>query len=193
MKSKNGFTLIELLGVIVILAILVLISLTAVPRIITNATKNSYKNEINGMVSDLEKAFTDKMSKEVISTDSSTGCTTTDIYNITASDGKGYAYLCMTLSQLVNEQYIKKNLGQSYGGYIQMWVPDGSGATITFVNTTNGRYFVQGRMSEVSKSNFNASQTAYSGTEISKPTQSTACPTSCGTIPGDNIKNVQED
>ena len=192
MKKKNGFTLIELLGVIVILAILVLIAVPAITRIMTTANKNSFKNEANGMVSDLEKAFTEKMAKEVISTDSTTGCNTTNIYNITASDGKGYAYLCMTLNQLVNEQYIKKNLGQSYGGYIQMWVPDGSGATITFVNLTSGRYYVQGRMSEVSKSNFTASQTAYSGTEISKPTQSTECPTTCGTIPSESVMNAQD-
>ena len=192
MKKKNGFTLIELLGVIVILALLVLIAVPAITRIMTTSSKNSFKNETIGLVSDLEKAFALKMSKEVISTDSSTGCTTTDLYNITATDGKGYVYLCMTLNQLVSEQITKKNLGQSYGGYIQMWVPDGSGATITFVNVTEGRYFIQGRMSEVSKSNFTASQTAYSGGEISKPTQSTACPSSCSTIPSENIKNAQD-
>ena len=192
MRSKKGFTLIELLGVIVILALLVLIAVPAISRIMTTSTKNSFLNESRAFVSDLEKAFTMKMSKEVISTNSTTGCNTTDIYNVTASDGKGYVYLCMTLNQLVNEQYTKKNLGQSYGGYIQMWVPDGSGETITFVNLTEGRYFVQGRMSEVSKSNFTASQTAYSGSEISKPTQATQCPTSCGTIPSASIMNHQD-
>jgi len=192
MGKKKGFTLIELLGVIVILALLVLIAVPAITRIMTSATKNSFKNEVNGMVSDLEKAFTEKMSKEVISTGSNQGCSSTNVYNITASDGRGYAYLCMTLSDMVNEQFIKKNLGQSYGGYIQMWVPDGSGATITFVNVTNGRYFIQGRMTEVSKSDFTASQTAYGGSEVSKPTQATPCPSTCGTIPADSVTNLQD-
>ena len=192
MNNKKGFTLIELLGVIVILALLVLIAVPAITRIMTSATKNSFKNEINSIVSDLEKAFTEKMNKEVISVDNNQSCNTTNVYNITAKDGKGYAYLCMTLNDMVNEQFIKKNLGQSYGGYIQMWVPDGYGSTITFVNVTNGRYFVQGKMTEVSKSDFNASQTPYSGSEIQKPTQSTTCPSDCTSIPGDSVMNLQD-
>ena len=39
---------------------------------------------------------------------STTGCNTTNIYNITASDGKGYAYLCMTLNQLVRRSGIPR-------------------------------------------------------------------------------------
>ena len=192
MKNKKGFTLIELLAVIVILALLVLIAVPAVTRIMTSASKNSFKNEVTAMISDFNKAYTEKMNKEVISTGSTCDSSKTSVYNIT-SGGVGYSYMCMTLNDLVNEQVIKKNLGQSYGGYIQMWVPDsGQGQIITFANITNGRYFIQGRESEISKSDFSASQTAYSGNEIQKPTQEVKCPTDCGRIPASSVMNKQD-
>ena len=190
MRNKKGFTLIELLAVIVILALLVLVATPAITRIMTSSAKNSFKNEVSGMVSYMEDAFTEKMAKEVKSSNGN-NLDSTSIYNITASDGgasRGYAYLCMTLSQLQSEQYMKKNLGQSYGGYIQMWVPDGSGATITYVNVTNGRYFIQGRMSQVSGSDFTASQTPGEGVE--RPTQQTGCPKTASPIP--TVTNLQE-
>ena len=190
MKNKKGFTLIELLAVIVILALLVLVATPAITRIMTSSSKNSFKNEVIGMVSNMEDAFVEKMGKEVKSSTGSVSENSTSIYNITASyDGtsRGYAYLCMSLKQLLDEQYMNKNLGESYGGYIQMWVPDGDGSTITYVNITNGRYFIQGRMTEVSSSDFTASQT--SGEGIEKPTSITECPTDASQIP--NVVNVQ--
>ena len=191
MKKIKGFTLIELLAVIVILALLVLVATPAITRIMTSSTKSSFKNEVIGMVSYMEDAFTEKMAKEVKSSNGEVAANATNIYNITASDegtSRGYAYLCMTLKQLQDEQYMKKNLGESYGGYIQMWVPDGSGATITYVNITNGRYFLQGRMTEVSSSDFVASQTAGEG--VTKPTADVSCPTEATPIP--STINVQE-
>lgn len=191
MNNKKGFTLIELLAVIVILALLVLVATPAITRIMTSSAKSSFKNEVVGMVSYMEDAFTEKMAKEVKSSDGTVTSTATNIYNVTAeNDGisKGYAYLCMTLKQLQDEQYMKKNLGESYGGYIQMWVPDGSGATITYVNITNGRYFLQGRMSELTSSDFVASQT--SSPDVTKPTSDIECPTSATPIP--SAMNIQE-
>ena len=95
MRNKKGFTLIELLAVIVILALLVLVATPAITRIMTSSAKNSFKNEVSGMVSYMEDAFTEKMAKEVKSSNGN-NLDSTSIYNITASDGgasRGYAYL----------------------------------------------------------------------------------------------------
>ena len=190
-KNMKGFTLIELLAVIVILALLVLVATPAITNIMQSSAKSNFKNEVVSMVGYMETAFTEKSSKKVLSaTGTAVSNTETSIYNITTSDGKGYAYLCMTLDQLRDEQYMTKNLGETYGGYIQMWVPDFSGETIKFVNVTNGRYFLQGKMSFVSDDSFAASQTAYT-TGVSKPTAGVKCPADAK-IPSDDVKNAQE-
>lgn len=186
-KYKKGFTLIELLAVIVILALLVLIATPAITRIMTSSAKNSFKNEAVSVVGYMEDAFTEKMNKTVKATDTTTVSDDTLIWNV-STGGKGYAYLCMSLQQLLDQQYMKKNLGENYGGYVQMWVPDGTGSTITYVNLTNGRYFLQGKLSQISDSEFSASQSAYSGDLVKKPTSSTTCPTDAS-IPSDDAIN----
>ena len=197
MKKNKGFTLIELLAVIVILALLVLVATPAITNIMQSSAKSNFKNEVMGMVSNMETAFTEKMARKVISVsgetliDGTNTKLTTGIYNVSVG-GKGYAYLCMTLAQLRDEQYMNKNLGDTYGGYIQMWVPDFSGETITFVNTTNGRYFLQGKMNFVSDDRFVASQTAYSANRLDgksyKATANIECPTEAD-IPYNKVHN----
>ena len=189
MKNNKGFTLIELLAVIVILALLVLVATPAITNIMQSSAKSNFKNEVMGMVSNMETAFTEKMAKKVTAVTADTVTKTTGIFNVTTG-GKGYAYLCMTLKDLVDEQYMTKNLGDTYGGYIQMWVPDFSGATVVFVNVTNGRYFLQGKTSIISNDSHVASQTAAS-TGVDKPTASIECPTSAA-IPADTVVNLQE-
>ena len=142
----KGFTLIELLAVIVILALLVLVAMPAVTRIIDSSTKNSFKNEILGVAKNMETAYTDKWGKG--ETESDNTKVDTKIHTISITEGettKSYSYLCMTLANLNSEQYQKKNLGDKYGGYLQMFV--GDGVSITVINTTNGSYYMQGRSS----------------------------------------------
>ena len=195
MKNKNGFTLIELLAVIVILALLVLVATPAITNIMQSSAKSNFKNEVMGMVSNVSTAFTSKSAKKVISIDPTKDTITdlkTNIYNVTVG-GKGYAYLCMSLDDLVNEQYMSKSLGDTYAGYIQMWVPDFNGETITFVNVTNGRYFLQGRTSKISDDSFSASQSAVA-TGLTKPTyennKRTGCPNTYS-IPAESVLNPQ--
>ena len=186
LKYRMGFTLIELLAVIVILALLVLVATPAITRIMTNSQKNSFRNEAVSIVGYLEDAFTEKMNKKVKSTETTLVEDDSLIWNVSDKDNVGYAYLCMSLNQLLEQQYMKKNLGENYGGYVQMWVPDGKGETITYINLTNGRYFIQGKLSQISDSDYSASQSASS--KIKKPTQDITCPEDAA-IPDDDAIN----
>lgn len=191
--NRKGFTLIELLAVIVILALLVLIATPAITRIITNSTKASFKNEVGEISKNLDTAFAEKMNKTVKASSSAIVEDDTKVWNVKVN-GNDYAYLCMSLKQMVDEQYIKKNLGESYGGYLQMWVPDGNGKTIVFANVTNGRYFIQGKMSQISNNDYTPSQHATD--KITRPISSssdepTKCPTDAS-IPSDDVLNKKD-
>ena len=166
MKNKKGFTLIELLAVIVILAILVLLAMPAVTSIMESSGRNTFKNEILGVVKTMENAYTEKWGNgDIVSTFDDD----TKIHTVTKDD-KTYSYLCMSLKQLYDEQYIKKNLGDNYGGYIQMYVGDTD--TYTYINTTNGTYYMQGEYGALSASTYEPSKT-NNGTEV---TNATTCP-----------------
>ena len=60
-RKNNGFTLIELLAVIVILALLVLVAAPAVTDIMQKSAKSNFKNEVVGLVTQMENAYTSKM------------------------------------------------------------------------------------------------------------------------------------
>ena len=154
--------------------------------------RNLYKNTVEAMISDFSRAVTIKMGENNISSPENNRCATDNVYNITTSNSKEYYYMCMTLKQLYNEGYTRKNISQNEGGYIQMWIPTGTGEVITFVNVTNGKYYVQGYESNISKSNFISSENPYGGSEIEKPNSSTTCPQSCTIIPNSTITNIQE-
>ena len=179
MKKRKGFTLIELLAVIVILALLVLIAVPAVTRIMTSASKNNFKNEVVGMISDFNKAYTEKMNKDIGSGCDGKGTNGKKVTN----NGNGYLYLCMTLQEMVDEQIIKKNLG-SYDGYIQMWVPDNSGKVEVYASITNGKYFIQGRESKISENDYEPSQNSIEvNGKINKPGTNVSCPSLCNNPP----------
>ena len=172
MKSK-GFTLVELLAVIVILAILVLVATPAVTNMITKSSKNAFKSEILGIVKDFDKAYTEKVGLGVKNATSGSDLVGTSIYNVSIN-GKKYKYLCMTLKDLVDEQYTKKSLGNDYGGYIQTWVPDGAGDSLVFVNTTNTKFYLQGMTSRISDSEFVPTQSESKIVVV--PNKDTSCP-----------------
>ncbi|MBE6158776.1 MAG: type II secretion system protein [Firmicutes bacterium] len=194
MKKSKGFTLVELLAVIVILAVLVLVATPAVTSIMQRSQQNSFKNEMLNMVKEFNTAFTEKSGKKI---ETKTTLTTEDaaktaVYNVktTGTSAGSYKYLCMTLKDLVDEQYVKKDLGESYGGYIQMWVPN-TGEPIVFINTTNSAFYLQGKESQINSSEHIPSQDAVknapSGFE-SEPNKDTGCPTDFN-IPADTVIN----
>ena len=183
MKKSKGFTLVELLAVIVILAVLVLVATPAVTSIMQRSQQNSFKNEVLNMVKEFNTAFTEKSGKKIESKTTLTAADAakTAVYNVktTGTSAGSYKYLCMTLKDLVDEQYVKKDLGESYGGYIQMWVPN-TGEPIVFINVTNSAFYLQGKESQINSSDHIPSQDAVknapSGFE-SEPTKDTGCPT----------------
>ena len=195
MKKSKGFTLVELLAVIVILAVLVLVATPAVTSIMQRSQQNSFKNEMLNMVKEFNTAFTEKSGKKI---ETKTSLTTEDaaktaVYNVktTGTSAGSYKYLCMTLKDLVDEQYVKKDLGESYGGYIQMWVPN-TGEPIVYINVTNSAYYLQGKESQINSSDHIPSQdpikTAPWTEFTTEPVKDTGCPTNFN-IPADTAVN----
>ena len=166
MNSKKGFTLIELLAVIVILAILVLLAMPAVTNIMESSARTTFKNEMLSAAKIMETAYTEKWGNGDVTQDEGHD---TKIHTV-IQDGKTYSYLCMSLRELTEEQYMKKNLGNDYGGYLEMYVGDDE--TKTYLNTTNGKYYMQGYTSELSKNSYEPPKT-NNGTEV---TNETECP-----------------
>ena len=194
MKKSKGFTLVELLAVIVILAVLVLVATPAVTSIMRRSQQNSFKNEMLNMVKEFNTAFTEKSGKKIESktTLSAEDAAKTAVYNVktTGTSAGSYKYLCMTLKDLVDEQYVKKDLGESYGGYIQMWVPN-TGEPIVFINATNSAYYLQGKESQINSSEHIPSQDAVKNAPsgfVSEPDKDTGCPTDFN-IPADTVIN----
>ena len=156
--------------------------------------QSSFKNEILNIVKEFNTAFTEKSGKKI---EKKTTLTTTDaanaVYNVTTtgSDAGSYKYLCMTLSDLVEQQYIKKDLGEAYGGYIQMWVPN-TGEPIVFINVTNSAFYLQGRESHINKDEHIPSQDPIKNAPwegfVTEPDKDTGCPTIFN-IPADTVIN----
>ncbi len=176
LKKSKGFSLVELLVVAVILCILFIIFTPLVIRIMNNSKQKSFKNEIVAMLSDFDKAYTEKSQNS-----------RKYLYKVTVND-KSYFYLCMTLNDLVKEGYTNKNLNSSYGGYFQLWIAD-NGDKITFVNTTNGSIYLQGERNVITKSNFKA--THINSAAIDAPNSESKCPKK-DVIPDSSVYNEQD-
>lgn len=129
-KNNKGFTLIELLAVIVILAILILAVMPQVLTMMEKARQNSFKVEAQEFLNTAETAYTDKSLNN-------TGDVTIKTVTI---DSVQYRYLCMTLSNMVNEGYAKKTL-TNYSGVVEVFVPP-KGNAIYGINISNGSYVI---------------------------------------------------
>ena len=93
----------------------------------------------------------------------------------------------MTIEDLVKDGYSNKSLDNGYGGYIQTWIGNNDDV-ITFVNTTNGRYYFQGRLDVVSQPNFLPSKEYAEG--LDKVNANTKCPDDVN-LPDKNVYNIQ--
>ncbi len=132
-NNRKGFTLVELLAVIVILAILMVSAGAGVMATMNNSKVNTFKNELltaidsaQNMYSELSMSTSD--SNKFIKSNTGTA---------------EYAGMCVTLSGLVNNGYLDKDLG-NYGGVILIEVPYDGGGTKYTIWATNNTYGVNG-------------------------------------------------
>ena len=146
MKSK-GFTLIELLAVIVILAILILAAAPNVVKIVNNSTKNVFSNETKTMLNAFNMAYQAALEKKVTTAqDLRNKNHYTYLEDYTLEDYKNYksakvlikskidiggkerdTYMfCMTLQDLVDDGYLKKELSDYTGEIVSFTLNDGS-------------------------------------------------------------------
>ena len=148
--NRKGFTLVELLAVIVILSVLVLVAMPAVTRLMTTARVNSFKTEVMGMNNYIETAFADKSltGTQAVTSTTITPTTPTKVFTY-----NGNSYLCMTVSQLQSEGYMKKDV-TGYSGIIQILV-NSSGTSTTKVSVSNGTYTVSGLSTAINSSEYN--------------------------------------
>lgn len=170
-RKKSGFSLVEILSITIVISILFIILTPLIIGIIKKSNQKSFKNEIIGLVRDVEKTFTDN-SKSV---------------ERIRVDGKSYFYSCVTLEKLVKDGFSNKNLSNGYGGYIQTWISNDNDV-ITFVNVTNGKYYLQGNIDVISQSDFLPSKESADGIEVAS--SNVKCP-SDRNIPKKDVFNVQ--
>ena len=136
MKKSNGFTMIEFLVVMIVVAT------ASTAKILETSSQIKFKDEVLNVSKSMETAFTKKWLEASENTSNS------KIQRVTIND-KNYSYLCMTFQQLKDENYINTN---NITGYFQMFVENHD--ALTFVNATNGEYYIQGNLNDIAKDNY---------------------------------------
>ncbi|MBR4231474.1 MAG: type II secretion system protein [Bacilli bacterium] len=118
--NKKGFTLVELLAVIVILAVVMLIAVTAVGPLMTKARKSALGTEGVGMVNAAKTAYqTEQLSGKVGPTDSA----------------------CFDLEWLCNSNYFEKGCTSGGDGYYGSVLATYSSGKLTYKFwLSNGSY-----------------------------------------------------
>jgi len=134
MKNKKGFTLVELLAVIVVLAILILIAVTAVLPQIEKSRKNSFYDEALIYKREAEKAF---LAENIGEPETLTTC-----FQVNQADNTS-----TSSDYILNDNYVKKNGATAYHGKVEF---NANGDVTTFV-LTNGKYVI--KSTTISKAN----------------------------------------
>ena len=134
MKRKNskGFTLVELLAVIVILAILMVSAGAGVMATMNNSKVNTFKNEALTAVNAASNMYS------TVSMDAELSAK----YIVSSTNGN-YAGMCVTLSGLVSNGFLDKDI-KTYGGVILIEVPYSGGETKYEVWMHNSQYGING-------------------------------------------------
>ena len=122
MKNRKGFTLVELLAVIVILAVVMLIGVTAVLPLISKAQKSSLASEGLGLIETGKTAF---QSEQLAS--STLGLKSTDSY-------------CFSIDWLKSHNYYDKST-DIYSGSVYVYFNE-AGKYEYYFWITNGAYYI---------------------------------------------------
>ena len=158
-NNRRGFTLVELLAVIVILAILMVSAGAGVMATMNNSKINTFKNEVLQVANAASNAYSD------ISMNSDTAVSNNML--VTSDDG-AYQGMCITLSGLVNNGFLEKDL-TAYGGVVLVEVPYNGGKTVYNIWMHNNQYGVDGLEKDIVNkmkfdNNMNATSTIFGTT-----------------------------
>lgn len=130
--NRKGFTLVELLAVIVILAILMVSAGAGVMATMNNSKVNTFKNEALTAIDGAKNMYSEISMNMQNSSEF-----------LKASENSDYAGMCVTLSGLVNNGYLDKDI-ITYGGVILVEVPYDGGETLYNIWMHNSQYGING-------------------------------------------------
>ena len=144
-SNRKGFTLVELLAVIVILAILMVSAGAGVMATMNNSKINTFKNEVLTMINSAKDMYSEVSMNMQNSSD----------FFKSADGDNDYSAMCVTLSGLVNNGYLDKDIN-TYGGVILVEVPYDGGETKYTAWVHNSVYGVNGiEKNQINKLKFN--------------------------------------
>jgi len=125
-KFKKGFTLVELLAVIVILAVLILLATPAILNLSTNAQVRVFVIEARVIAEVGERAYMQQT---------------------------GGGDFCVTLRELVDNNDLRKSLGDNWRGRVTITTSGGNPTTRIWL--TDGSYWIDGETrAEIDKTNY---------------------------------------
>lgn len=169
-NNRKGFTLVELLAVIVILAILMVSAGAGVMATMNNSKVNTFKNEVLTFIDGANKMYsevsmsTEDANKFIVSNTCKGDTTVNPTVQLGAKDKADgqcalatHSAMCVSLSGLVNNGYVDKEL-TNYAGAVLVEVPYDGGATNYMIWVHNSVYGVNGiEKSHINKLKFNKS------------------------------------
>ena len=182
---KKGKT--KLLLILVVIAIVGVILYFVIPTYLTkiiigDTSSKVFINDADNIVKGINNAYMDKLSSN---TNTSLTLNDSNIHEIII-DNVNYKYLCMTIKDLVDQQYIVKDPSSIYG-YIQLFVSSIKSDNIIYINISDGKHYLQGQTKDLFGENTKVSTNTVSG--IEKPSANISCPDTVNEIPtANNIK-----
>lgn len=154
--KKNGFSKIEILVVIIILAVLILIAKPLISMILSSSKKVSLRNTVLEAVKFVDQSYLDKSKEDIKVIEDNIVNDEDVVYELQINNVK-YRYYCKSLSSLKNANSDLKDINDDYRGYFQIFDDVDNGKSITYVNISDGKYYIQDKFEDISKDNYKVS------------------------------------